>query len=739
MADPKQKLVKVDDGIVAFPGDLPDEHVVNAIKLFRAKKKVAPLQTEESEHARQLKPAQPLDSAIPHLPQWANTPVLSGLTFDAQIQRAEKSGHPEQAEWLRKQKSLQDKAYQKNIDKHPIATGVGEGVGETAEGLTSPANLALMITAPESKIMSGLFAIQSLHGSYKDVEEARKAYREGRNAEASKYATQAVLNLGIAGLAGHHAVKDIPVPEGVKDFVKSEEGFVDPIKQWPQFKQWFGNSKVVDENGAPKPLLHSTNSTWDVFDPNMAKRGSFGFHAGTAEQAEKVRDTGGTSSDVTAQRSLNGMNFMPVYLKINNPLRMIDKGTWSPWELIDRLDKEHNIRVNAEPPSFKEGMRIMDYPSHMEINWERRSPARQNFDIASKQHMDEWRKGRPDASREQYEDEQHKFEKQYVTNVMEGAGYDGIVYDNKYEKGGDSYMAFHPEQIKSAIGNSGAFDPKSGSLTDPRAPKLADVKAKAAELKPTTAIETPEFKAWFGDWQDPHAFSSKRDPKTPQVSMAINEDGTPRVFYHGTQGDFDTFESGRPTKNTGMMGIPYDATRAGIFFTPDAAHTGDWLREWDRRGNAGVARNGNVMPVYLNIKAPLDLDNVLKGHNPLDEDARSEFEKEGINPRWFNSVQHSWELFDDADGKNFVAAAKRLGYDGATIKEEDLDGNEHDVWVAFDPEQIKSAIGNKGTFDPKKASILLGIPLAAGALTLAQVKANAQELQDKQKKTGVTQ
>ena len=212
MPDPKQKLVKVDDGIVAFPGDLPDEHVVNAIKLFRAKKKVAPLQTEESEHARQLKPAQPLDSAIPHLPQWANTPVLSGLTFDAQIQRAEKSGHPEQAEWLRKQKSLQDKAYQKNIDKHPIATGVGEGVGETAEGLTSPANLALMITAPESKIMSGLFAIQSLHGSYKDVEEARKAYREGRNAEASKYATQAVLNLGVAGLAGAHAIKDVPSP-----------------------------------------------------------------------------------------------------------------------------------------------------------------------------------------------------------------------------------------------------------------------------------------------------------------------------------------------------------------------------------------------------------------------------------------------------------------------------------------------------------------------------------------------
>ena len=281
MADPKQKLVKVDDGIVAFPGDLPDEHVVNAIKLFRAKKKVAPLQTEESEHARQLKPAQPLDSAIPHLPQWANTPVLSGLTFDAQIQRAEKSGHPEQAEWLRKQKSLQDKAYQKNIDKHPIATGVGEGVGETAEGLTSPANLALMITAPESKIMSGLFAIQSLHGSYKDVEEAR----EGRNAEASKYATQAVLNLGIAGLAGHHAVKDIPVPEGVKDFVKSEEGSVGPQGKVAPAKP---DSKTESEPGY---AYHATNIDRLEDIANSGKLKIYGPSYGTDQSMWPDRST----------------------------------------------------------------------------------------------------------------------------------------------------------------------------------------------------------------------------------------------------------------------------------------------------------------------------------------------------------------------------------------------------------------------------------------------------------------
>ena len=50
MADPKHKLVKVDDDIVAFPGSMEDEHISNAIKSFRAKKNPS-LTTEESEHS----------------------------------------------------------------------------------------------------------------------------------------------------------------------------------------------------------------------------------------------------------------------------------------------------------------------------------------------------------------------------------------------------------------------------------------------------------------------------------------------------------------------------------------------------------------------------------------------------------------------------------------------------------------------------------------------------------------
>jgi hypothetical protein len=42
-------------------------------------------------------------------------------------------------------------------------------------------------------------------------------------------------------------------------------------------------------------------------------------------------------------------------------------------------------------------------------------------------------------------------------------GYDGIVYPNAVE-GGESWVAFSPTQIKSAIGNRGTFDPEDPNI-----------------------------------------------------------------------------------------------------------------------------------------------------------------------------------------------------------------------------------------------------------------------------------
>lgn len=46
--------------------------------------------------------------------------------------------------------------------------------------------------------------------------------------------------------------------------------------------------------------------------------------------------------------------------------------------------------------------------------------------------------------------------------------------------------------------------------------------------------QTKQFKRWFGDWET--------HPET--ASKVVNEDGTPRIVYHGTTENFTVFECG---------------------------------------------------------------------------------------------------------------------------------------------------------------------------------------------------
>jgi hypothetical protein len=60
-------------------------------------------------------------------------------------------------------------------------------------------------------------------------------------------------------------------------------------------------------------------------------------------------------------------------------------------------------------------------------------------------------------------------------------------------------------------------------------------------------VRKPEFKAWFGDWEN--------DPET--ASKVVDENGEPLVVYHGSDMDFNVFKKGRNN--------PY-AEKPGYFF-----------------------------------------------------------------------------------------------------------------------------------------------------------------------------
>ncbi len=77
---------------------------------------------------------------------------------------------------------------------------------------------------------------------------------------------------------------DLALPVGEGAFVRA--GFMPaPAVSTPEFKRWFGDSKIVDENGKPKVMFHGTNAPdFTVFRPNPALGGAI-FVSPSAEYA----------------------------------------------------------------------------------------------------------------------------------------------------------------------------------------------------------------------------------------------------------------------------------------------------------------------------------------------------------------------------------------------------------------------------------------------------------------------
>lgn len=140
-------------------------------------------------------------------------------------------------------------------------------------------------------------------------------------------------------------------------------------------------------------------------------------------------------------------------------------------------------------------------------------------------------------------------------------------------------------------------------------------------------------------------------------SKVVDAEGKPLVVYHGTNADFDTFK---------ILG-------GGAWFTSDPEFA-DSYSSW-RGASAPEGKSGsNVMPVYLSIQKPATAVDVSKAWAAVIETVPPD--------------QRAGQVM-----KNLIAK----GFDGL------VSGN---LFRAFKPDQIKSAIGNRGTFDPTDPNVL---------------------------------
>ena len=201
--------------------------------------------------------------------------------------------------------------------------------------------------------------------------------------------------------------------------------------------------------------------------------------------------------------------------------------------------------------------------------------------------------------------------------------------------------------------------------------------------------ESQQFKRWFGDWQNNPAEASK----------VVNEDGTPKVMYHGTSnGGFHIFNT--YGGNFGLFGI-------GSYFTDNL----DVAQSYTQKGKGN---NPQVYSVYLNIRNPIDMDAVanISEWKKTVMDASDYFNGCKTNEDCFKALKEYCEdeMMYKAEAEEYISdVIQAMGYDGITHigggRYNKKDATKHRVFIVFDNAQVKSATDNVGTFDPNNPDI----------------------------------
>lgn len=291
---------------------------------------------------------------------------------------------------------------------------------------------------------------------------------------------------------------------------------------------------------------------------------------------------------------------------------------------------------------------------------------------------------------------------------------------------------------------------------------------KAPNGKPTNLnerqwaqVRTRAFKKWFGDWEK----AAEESPSTAKTnsSKIVDENGEPKVVYHGSPYRFFRFDKTKLGQSTGA-----DSAKEGFFFT-DNKELAELFSRYsleslpvsdveqlvkDRLLNMSENELNDAYEVYRN-DSPDYLDYADETDSPNDrdyleirgflldgvseEEAKREYIQDSIESKieggYFSDMEEVEEelssigiefgnneqvflniespLVDEVERDYFhngedvspmtpvLQNAKRMGSDGVVftgIVESGQKGAANQ-YVAFEPNQIKSATDNVGTFD----------------------------------------
>jgi hypothetical protein len=481
----------------------------------------------------------------------------------------------------------------------------------------------------------------------------------------------------------------------------------------------------------------------------------------TDENFDELKDEYGDKAIThAATKRLKGESeglVMPVFVRLEKPFNMADNPTY--FELEYPQDEDGETNYEAEPSgsavNLIEAINTVadqysfDASSLTSWVYENASDgvsAREVFDRAAKDVGDI------------YGDSGEMISSgQFVQDVAREMGFDGLIQDadlyfGTQRKGFGGIragammgvrpgtlhiMPFNGKQVKSAIGNSGAYSDDSSDIRyslRTNFPSVKEVKEAVAKAK---VPKTEEFKRFIAG------------------NQWVDEDGDPKVFYHATAREFVEFDpdlkviylSDTPEASEPFGKVAEDRLRQEIYqalnkkekldffqrVVDDAvkadkmseAEASDFIRKANRKipdyGKFGdidkevmkalidlSPTRMSIMPLYVRAETPFDFEN--KEHvAQVMEWVKQNVERKGdFADQTFNALKGSvvQGTPQAIEGEAVQKGIKRFGFDGYTLRKR----GQQKSYAVYKPTQVKSVTGNLGEYDREAKDIRYSLP-----------------------------
>jgi GNAT superfamily N-acetyltransferase len=222
--------------------------------------------------------------------------------------------------------------------------------------------------------------------------------------------------------------------------------------------------------------------------------------------------------------------------------------------------------------------------------------------------------------------------------------------------------------------------------------------------KTKEVADSPAFKKWFGE------------------SHVVDKEGKPLVVYHGTNQEHEAFDAGRLGTNTQAS-----SSKEAFFFTSHAGEAGEYADLAAKRMIPGAptheAKTDRLMKAVDAAERTAHRTGDWSKHEALLQELEShEYGAINDDPSGANVMPTYLSLQNpkivDVGGSvaasqvtGWIREAKAAGHDGLILRNISdgptwMGDTLTDHYAVFKPEQIKSAIGNRGTFDPTDPNIL---------------------------------